>query len=112
MGKIAVSGLHTYTTALDVPEGEVLSETRQELAQTVNYSAVCMFVGRLAVHGREIQDHEAPFDSGKFSLVTRRASDRWKTIRWIKGDVAQQQVTPCIIRPVLDSKKHDCQVGA
>jgi diacylglycerol kinase family enzyme len=110
--KIAVSGLHTYTTALEVPVGEVLSETRQELAQTVDYSAVCMFVGRLAVHGRDVHEHEAPFDSGKFSLLTRKASDRWKTIRWIKGDVAQQQVTSCIIRPQPDSKKHDCQVGA
>lgn len=110
--KIVMNGLKSYPAALGVPDGDVSNEMQRQLGQNMDYSAVAMYVGRLTVHGRVCHEREAPFDSGKFQLLIRQASNRWKTIRWIKDEVAQHEVSSCVLTPLPDSRKNDCQVGA
>merc|ERR1712080_132817 len=83
------------------------------LAQNVDYSAVAMFLGRLAIEGTTLHQQEAPFDSGKLQLMPCRPASRLKTFRWSKENViAQHAVTSCILSPLPDSRRDDCQIGA
>lgn len=94
-----------------MPDGEVSPETRQILGQNFECSVVGVFVGRLTIHGKVSHKRPAPFDSGKFQLMTCKGVSRRNFDSWNMEQVDQHEVSSCVLSPLPDPRKNNGQIG-